>query len=314
VDANLVLVLGLAAVFLALAIALATVGVITSERQQVSRSLAAMHAITTAPSPMAQELNQPFADRVLAPALARFTQLGRRFAPGDQVARIRHRLELAGSPAGWDVDRVIALKMLGAMAGLVLGIALPLAFGAGFLPVLGVAVAACVFGFFAPNLAIYQMAYNRTEQMRRELPDALDLLTISVEAGLAFDAGLSQVARNTSGPLADEFFRVLQEMQIGLSRSDALRALGDRTDLPELRGFVTAMVQADAFGIPIASVLRVQAREMRIKRSQRAEELAQKVPVKILFPLIFCILPSLFVVILGPAAITIFHSFSGRLG
>ncbi len=312
--ASLLLVLGLAAVFLAIAIALATVGVITSERHQVSRSLAAMHAITTAPSPMAKELNRPFADRVLAPAMVRFTEIGRRFAPSDQVMRIRHRLELAGSPAGWDVDRVIAFKMLGAIAGLVLGIALPLAFGAGFLPVLGFAVVLSVTGFYAPNLTLYQMAYNRTEQMRRELPDALDLLTISVEAGLAFDAGLSQVARNTTGPLAEEFFRVLQEMQIGLSRSEALRALGDRTDLPELRGFVTAMVQADAFGIPIASVLRVQAREMRIKRSQRAEELAQKVPVKILFPLIFCILPSLFVVILGPAAISIFHSFSGRLG
>ena len=204
--------------------------------------------------------------------------------------------------------------MLGAIAGLVLGVALPLALGAGFLPVLGLRVGLCVAGFFAPNIALYQVAYNRTEQMRRELPDALDLLTISVEAGLAFDAGLSQVARNTTGPLADEFFRVLQEMQIGLGRSEALRALGERTDLPELRGFVTAMVQADAFGIPIASVLRVQAREMRIKRTQRAEELAQKVPVKILFPLIFCILPALFVVILGPAAITIFHSFSGRLG
>ena len=313
-DANLLLMLGLGAMFLSLAIALATVGVITSERHQVSRSLAAMHAITTAPSPMAKELNQPFADRVLAPALVRFTEVGRRFAPSDQVPRIRHRLELAGSPAGWDVDRVIAFKMLGGMAGLLLGITVPLAFGAGFLPVLGITVGLSLAGFYAPNLTLYQMAYNRTEQMRRELPDALDLLTISVEAGLAFDAGLSQVARNTTGPLAEEFFRVLQEMQIGLSRSDALRALGDRTDLPELRGFVTAMVQADAFGIPIASVLRVQAREMRIKRTQRAEELAQKVPVKILFPLIFCILPSLFVVILGPAAITIFHSFSGRLG
>ena len=149
--------------------------------------------------------------------------------------------------------------------------------------------------------------------MRRELPDALDLLTISVEAGLAFDAALSQVARNTDGPLAEEFFRVLQEMQIGLGRAEAMRALGERTDLPELRGFVSAMVQADSFGIPIASVLRVQASQMRIKRSQRAEELAQKVPVKILFPLIFCILPALFIVILGPAAITILHSFGGRL-
>jgi tight adherence protein C len=314
VDANLALILGLAGVFLALVISLATVGVMTSERQQVSRSLAAVNAISSRQSPMAQRLNKPFAERVIEPALARFTEIGRRLAPGDQGARIRHRLELAGSPVGWDVDRVIALKVLGLLAGLSLGIALPLLMGGGFLVVVGVAILFGVTGFFAPNLALYQMTYNRTEQMRRELPDALDLLTISVEAGLAFDAGLSQVARNTTGPLADEFFRVLQEMQIGLGRSEALRALGERTELPELRGFVTAMVQADAFGIPIAAVLRVQAREMRIKRSQRAEELAQKVPVKILFPLIFCILPALFVVILGPAAITIFHSFSGRLG
>ena len=168
-------------------------------------------------------------------------------------------------------------------------------------------------GYFAPNLALYQMGYNRREQMRRELPDALDLLTISVEAGLAFDAALSQVARNTTGPLAEEFFRVLQEMQIGLGRADALRALGDRTDLPELRGFVTAMVQADSFGIPIASVLRVQAHEMRVKRSQRAEELAQKVPVKILFPLIFCILPTLFIIVMGPGVLTMMQSFRGNL-
>ena len=170
-----------------------------------------------------------------------------------------------------------------------------------------------IVGYFAPNMLIYQLGYNRSEQVRRDLPDALDLLTISVEAGLAFDAGLSQVARNTTGPLAEEFFRVLQEMQIGLGRSEAMRSLGERTDLPELRAFVTSMVQADAFGIPIAQVLRVQARELRIKRTQRAEELAQKVPVKILFPLIFCILPALFVVIIGPAAIQIFHSFGDRL-
>ena len=132
-----------------------------------------------------------------------------------------------------------------------------------------------------------------------------------MESGLGFDAALAQVARHTQGPLAEEFFRVLQEMQLGTGRSDAMRALADRTDVVDLRGFITAMVQADAFGIPIANVLRIQAREMRIRRSQRAEETAQKVPVKILFPLIFCILPALFIVILGPAAIQIMTSFSG---
>jgi tight adherence protein C len=136
----------------------------------------------------------------------------------------------------------------------------------------------------------------------------MDLLTISVEAGLPFDSALSQVARNTDGPLADELFRVLQEMQIGLGRTDALHALGERTNVAELRGFVTAMVQADSFGIPIANVLRVQAREMRVKRSQRAEATAQKVPVKILFPLVFCILPALFIVVMGPAAISIYRN------
>ncbi len=312
-DASLLLVLGLGGIFLAVALALATVGAITSERQQVSRSLAAVQAIRAAPQSMQDELNRPFLERVVTPMLGRFTRMGRRLTAGDQVARIRHRLELAGNPPQWDVDRVIAFKMLGLIAGLALGIAVPLALGAGFLTVLGLAITLSLAGFFSPDLSIYQLGYNRREQIRRELPDAMDLLTISVEAGLAFDASLSQVARNTTGPLADEFFRVLQEMQIGLGRVEALRALGERSDLPELRGFVTAMVQADAFGIPIAQVLRVQAKDMRTKRRQRAEELAQKVPVKILFPLIFCILPSLFVVILGPAAITIFHSFSGRL-
>lgn len=313
-DAALLLALGLGGVFLAIAIALATVGAITTEKQQVSRSLAAVQAIQAAPTSMRKELDKPFGERVVTPALARLTQLGRRLAPSDQAGRLRHKLEVAGNPPLWDVDRVIAFKMLGLIVGVFAGVALPLLFRAGPLSVVGFVVVFGLAGYFAPNLALYQAGYNRTEQMRRELPDALDLLTISVEAGLAFDAALSQVARNTTGPLAEEFFRVLQEMQIGLGRADAMRALGDRTTLPELRGFITAMIQADAFGIPIAQVLRVQSKEMRVKRSQRAEELAQKVPVKILFPLIFCILPALFVVILGPAAITIFNSFSGRLG
>jgi tight adherence protein C len=148
--------------------------------------------------------------------------------------------------------------------------------------------------------------------MTRSLSDAIDLLTISVESGLAFDAGLAQVARNTDGPLAAEFFRVLQEMQIGTGRLDAMRGMAERTNVPELKTLVGAMIQADAFGIPIANVLRVQSKEIRLKRSQRAEAAAQKVPVTILFPLIFCILPTLFIVILGPVAITLMQSGFGR--
>jgi tight adherence protein C len=307
------LLVGLGGIFTAIALALATVGAITSERQQVGRSLAAVQAIQSAPNPLRQELNKPFGDRVIGPAMARLTRLGRRFTPGDQTGRIRHRLELAGNPEQWDVDRVIALKMLGTATGYIVSVAGTVVLHAGVLPTLGAVAALTIAGYFSPNIALYQLTYDRREQMRRELPDAIDLLTISVEAGLSFDSSLSHVARNTTGALSEEFFRVLQEMQIGLGRSEAMRALGERTELPELRSFVTSMVQAEAFGIPIAQVLRVQAKEMRVKRTQRAEELAQKVPVKILFPLIFCILPALFIVILGPAVLQIYSSFSGRL-
>ena len=168
-----------------------------------------------------------------------------------------------------------------------------------------VVVGGLVAGFYAPNMYLYQQAHDRTNKMQKELPDAIDLLTISVESGLGFDAALQQVARNTTGPLAGEFMRALQEMQIGMGRSDALRAMGERNTLPDLRSFISAMVQADAFGIPIGQVLRVQSQEIRVKRRQWAEEKAQKVPVKIVVPLIFCILPCLFIAVLGPAAISI---------
>ena len=301
---------GLAALFVGVVVALSTVGALTTERQQVGRSLAAVEALDSAPKSMRAELERPFSERVLGPSANRLVSLGRRLTPDDRVQRIRRRLDLAGNPAGWDVDRILAFKALFGIVGLVVGVAAPLLLQLGLLRTVAIAALATTLGWLGPSLWLYQKAYDRSEQVRRELPDALDLLTISVEAGLAFDAAVAQVARNSSGPLAEEFFRVLQEMQIGTGRVDALRALGERTDVPELRSFVGAMVQADAFGIPIARVLRVQAKEMRIKRSQRAEEKAQKVPVKILFPLIFCILPSLFVVIMGPAAISIYHSFS----
>ena len=305
---EIVLVIGLAAIFLAIVLLLTTIGAITSERQAVNRSLAAVRAMDSAPDKMRAELDRPFGERVVSPSMGHLTNLGHRFTAGDQADRMKHRLELAGNPPGWDVDRVIAFKVLGMFAGLVLGVFIGFFLLGGLLPAIAATVGFALLGFYLPNIILYQSAFNRSEQIRKDLPDALDLLTISVEAGLAFDAAVSQVARNTDGPLADEFFRVLQEMQIGMGRTEAMRALGERTDVDELQGFVTSMVQADAFGIPIANVLRVQAKEMRVKRSQRAEEQAQKVPVKILFPLIFCILPCLFIVVLGPAAINIYDA------
>ena len=280
--AIVILLLGIIVLFAGLALLVLTLSTAFMNRQEVNRSLAAIQGMHEDDRPPSQ-LDTPFTDRVVAPIFEKLASWGRRFTPDDQAASIRRRHDLAGNPENLEVNRIIAFKVVSAL-----------------------------LGYFGPNIGLYQVGSKRTQQMARDLPDALDLLTISVESGMAFDSAVSQVARNTTGPLAEEFFRLLQEMQIGLSRSDAIRAMGERSDIPELRNFASSMVQAERLGIPVANVLRIQAGEMRTKRSQRAEEMAQKVPVKILFPLIFCILPVLFIIILGPAVISIFSSLSGK--
>ena len=307
---DVMLLAGLGAIFVAVVVGVGAVVVAGETKRAVGRSLAAIEAMRAAPAPLRRQLEPSFGDRVVGPAVRRLVRLAVSSSPAGQAARLRHRLDAAGNPAGWDVERVVAVKALGLLAGAVLGGAGGYLVAGSPVTILLALVGLAALGYFGPDIALYQIGYRRRESLRKQLPDAIDLLTISVEAGLAFDAALAQVARNTEGALAEECFRVLQEMQIGVGRAAALRALGDRSDLPELRGFVGAMVQADTFGIPIANVLRVQSQEMRVKRSQRAEELAQKVPVKILFPLIFCILPALFIVVLGPAVITIVHNLS----
>jgi tight adherence protein C len=300
-------------IFAALVIVFGAVGGIFKEKPGVNRSIAVLEALTQAPDEMKGELDASFSDRVLFPLLARTQRMGRKLTPEDASDRIREKLELAGNPRGWTVERVMAGKVVGFGIALFVSLVVSLLLGVSFLPTLGIVVLASVAGYMAPNMYIYQQTYDRADKLQRALPDAIDLLTISVESGLGFDAACAQVARNTEGPLADEFARMLQEMQIGRGRSEALRSLGDRTNLPDLRSFVSAMVQADAFGIPVGQVLRVQSSEIRVKRRQWAEEAAQKVPVKILVPLIFCILPCLFIAVLGPAGIQIMDNFSGKL-
>lgn len=301
---------GLVAIFVSITLVLSVIGVATAEKRAVGRSLAAINAINAAPEPLRRELDQPFADRVLAPLSRRMLGLGRRLTPHDSAQRLRATLDRAGNPPGWDVDRVVGLKMVGFIGLLVLSIVLALIWSLSTPIMLIFGVGCALVGYYAPNLWLYNAGAKREQQMRKEIADALDLLTISVEAGLAFDAALSRVAKNSEGPLADEFARVLQEMQLGIGRSAALRAMGERSKLPEIRGFANAMVQADAFGIPIGQVLRIQSKEMRVKRRQLAEEKAQKVPVKILFPLIFFILPTLFIIVIGPAVPNMIKAFS----
>ncbi len=310
---SVILPVGFVMIFGALFVVFASVGGLTRERTGVNRSIAVLEAITAAPEEMKQELDSTFTDRVLFPLLARTQSLGRKLTPEDASDRIRTKLELAGNPFGWTVERVMAGKVLGFGVAVVASLVLALIMQLGFMPSLGFIVLASLAGYMAPNMYLHQQAFDRSEKLQRSLPDAIDLLTISVESGLGFDAACAQVARNTDGPLAEEFARMLQEMQIGRGRSEALRSLADRTSLPDLRSFVSAMVQADAFGIPVGQVLRVQSSEIRVKRRQWAEEMAQKVPVKILVPLIFCILPCLFIAVLGPAGMTIMENFSGKL-
>lgn len=232
-----------------------------------------------------------------------------RLSPSGIADRLQYRLDLAGNPGSWTADRILAAKGLGLFGLAGLGALYGLQFD--LVWVIVCAAIGGVSGFFLPDLLLYNSGLKRQDKIRKALPDALDMLTVCVEAGLGFDSALAQVARNTEGPLSAEFARVLQEMQIGKSRTAALRAMTERTTVTELRTFVSSLVQASELGIAMATVLREQAKEQRVRRRQRAEERAQKLPVKILFPLVVCIFPVIFVVILGPGAITISQTLLG---
>jgi tight adherence protein C len=237
-----------------------------------------------------------------------FSALARKVTPVRYVAWLDKQLAALGRPKEWPLERLLAVKPLLALgAGLLglfhfLGSPEPARFA--------ILIAAIAFGYFAPDLLIRTNAEKRRDKIRQELPNTLDQMLISVQAGLGFEAAMARTAQNGAGPLADEMTRTLQDMQVGRSRKEAYLAMSDRVDVPDLRSFIRAIVQADAYGIAIAKVLKVQAHEMRMKRRQRAEEHAMKIPVKILFPLIFFIFPTLFIILLGPAVMNIIAAFS----
>ncbi|MFC7502023.1 type II secretion system F family protein [Nocardioides sp. CPCC 206347] len=278
----------------------------------LERALQALERSGTAGHELAAEADRSFADRVVDPMQARALTLGRRITGADKAERIRRKLDFAGNPRGWSVDRVVSLKVICAVVLPLCALAYCALLNLSVSTMLLAAVAALLLGFFGPDLYLYQAAAKRADQIKRTLADAVDLLTISVEAGLAFDGALQQVARNTTGPISEEFSRVLREMQLGMGRSEAMRAMGTRSQVEDLHTFVGAMVQADAFGIPVGQVLRVQSSEIRTKRRQYAEEKAQQVPVKIMIPLILFILPCLFVVVMGPPVLSAMDSFNAQ--
>jgi tight adherence protein C len=258
-----------------------------------------------------QELLAPLHERMLGPLVGVFSRLGSRFNPPEYVESVRIRHLQAGIYSREAVERFLATRILCfALVPFWVGFVFlvnPLAMSGLpqlILGVVGVAALAIV-----PNSRLNNKVEARAAAIRQSLPDVLDLLVISVEAGLGFEQAVDRVVANVPGELANELARVMGETSAGSTRSDALRAMQDRVDLPEVRSFVLAMIQADKFGVSIGRVLRGQADEMRIKRRQLAQERAQKAPVKMLIPMVFCIFPALFVVILGPALINISESF-----
>jgi tight adherence protein C len=252
------------------------------------------------------ELLTPFRERALAPVLGRITDLGRRLTP---VESARRKLILSGRASPDALDRFLAMRVL--FLALI-----PVWFVLVFFvaPLSGTAALA-VFGllaatsFLGPEAILNRRVAERQYKIRTKLPDILDLLVISVEAGLGFEQALDRTVASVPGPLSEEFVRMLGETRAGATRAEAMRALDERTDVPEVRSFVLAILQADTFGVSIGRVLRAQADEMRIKRRQLAQEQAQKAPVKMLIPMVFCIFPALFVVVIGPAVINIYNQF-----
>ncbi|MDR6556005.1 tight adherence protein C [Arthrobacter pascens] len=237
-------------------------------------------------------------------------KIGHRLTPAGYVQKLDRLLSLAGRPVNLPLGRVLAAKpALGLMGGL-LGLYLS---AIGTTPIIKLVGLFVLFlGYFIPDLLLYSKGIERQKAMQLELANTLDQMLISVEAGLGFEGAMARAGENGKGPLAEELVRTLQDMQVGRSRRESYLALAERTNIPELRSFVQAVVQADTYGIAISRVLRVQAKVMRVKRRQRAEEKAMKLPVTILFPLLFFIFPVLFIAILGPAVISTIETFSGQ--
>lgn len=294
-------------VFLAAGLALARV----EQRREVKRSLRAV-TLADVPRERDRELLQPLPMRALRPVVAWLSKSGRRVTPHGYVDNIRRKLVLAGHTSADTVDRFLAVRLLGAVLVPVWAVVFflvvpqrptltPVAF-----------LFFSTFSFFGPDLVLHNKTSERQKEIRRRLPDILDLLTISVEAGMSFDQAMDRTIARVPGPLSDEFARMLGEVQAGAHRADALRALDERTGVAEVKSFVLSLLQADSFGIPIGRMLRAQAEEMRIRRRQLFQERAQKAPVKMLFPMVLCVFPAIFVVVIGPGMIQVTRTLAGH--
>jgi tight adherence protein C len=255
------------------------------------------------------ELSQPFSDRVVMPIMRRIGDMASRFTPQHAVDQTRKLLELAGNPGRMDASTFMVLHFVAAVlfGGIVFVLTL---FSKTFsLPIkLLIVLVFTVLGYFFPDLWIRSKINGRQKSVRKAMPDALDLLTICVEAGLGFDAAMSKVNEKWDNELSLAFGRVIREIQLGKLRRDALRDMAEHLGIAEMTSFVAAVVQSEMLGVSMAKILRIQSDQMRMKRRQHAEEEAHKAPIKMIFPMGLFIFPSLMIVLLTPAALRLYGS------
>jgi len=256
------------------------------------------------------ELSQPFSERVIVPIVTGLAQFVMRFSPAKSREAIQHKLDLAGNP--YDITRFVGIRVLAAI--LLGGMGVALAFIGGELPLIQRIILPGVgagLGYYLPVMSLGSKIRKRQKEIIKNLPDALDLLTICVEAGLGFDSAMAKVAEKWDNELSLAFSRVIQEIGLGKMRREALRDMADRMEVQDVSTFVAAIIQAEQLGVSIARVLRIQSDQMRMRRRQRAEELARQAPIKMLPAIAFLIFPAIFIVLLGPAVIQVKNMIAG---
>ncbi|MCC6617903.1 MAG: type II secretion system F family protein [Chloroflexi bacterium] len=300
-ETNLIIII---AILAALAVLLITYGV--AARPSEDAVQARLSQLVVQPRSLEEmEMQQPFYERVMRPMIQRLSKVGRR-REGGMIGAIDAKLEKAGFPGGLRGADWVGVKLLALIAFAIFGFVIGLLLTRGqFVPSLLFALFGAALGYLAPEFWLGRKIRERSMSMTLQLPDVLDLLTISVEAGLGFDAALAKCVEKMEGPLVDEFAQALAEVRMGRLRRDALRDVATRADSQPVNNFVGAIIQAEQLGVPIAKVLQIQSNQLRIERRQRAEEAAAKAPVKMLFPMVGCIFPTIFIVILGPAVVQV---------
>jgi len=313
---NLFIIIGLVVVLIGAAV-LVLVGLRSPEAKDPLQSRLAEFGSRERPVTLEEiEMSQPFSERVLLPLIRQVGQMTTRFTPEAALEATQHKLDLAGNPGNLDPKMFMAIRIIASVGlGFVLLLAFSFSPAPNWIQNLGLTGLFVALGYFLPELWLSSKITRRQDEVVKALPDALDLLTVCVEAGLGFDAALGKLTEKWDNELALAFGRVLQEVRLGKTRREALRDMSYRLDVPDVTSFIAAVLQAEQLGVSMGKILRIQSDQMRIKRRQRAEQKAHQAPIKMLFPMALLIFPTIWLVLLGPAVLLLKNSaLSGILG